>query len=267
MIHPLVNIKNKQSERKSIVFWVIIGISVFALSFAPVRGVFTRMIYFVTPGIWSTKDSVANTWDSLTANFHSKDILQNENASLSAEVNRLQAQILDRNLLAEKVIRLEESLGRVRSDDRVVAGVLAGPGRSPYDTIVVDAGAEEGVKVGDTVVYAGSGVVGEIIETTPETSKVKLFSYPGEDHTVVVGPRSIPVVARGRGMGNFEAKLPENSPVEVGDQVLTFKEGLILGTVALIEEKQAEPVKKIYFRSAFNITEMRSVEVIITKQP
>lgn len=257
---------NQLLQRKNIALIALVAISAFALLYAPLRNMLTQAVYSVAPQMWSAGDTTKSAFGSFMTNFRNKDTLVHENEILNEAIDLMHAQVLDRNLLVEKVTRLEEALGRVRMDDRVVASVLVGPGRSPYDTLVIDAGTDEGVNVGNQVVYAGSGVIGEIIETTNVTSKVKLLSSPDEEHSVIVGSYYIPVLALGKGMGNFEAKVPQDSRVEIGDRVVSLKGNLILGTVSLVEEKPAEPVKRIFFRVPFNITEIRSVEVIIDKR-
>lgn len=265
MIYHRGKLSNRLLSKKRIALSAFFTISIGVLLYAPTRNILTQGVYSVTTGIWLAGDTVANSLGSFIANFQTKKALVDENKTLLEEVGRMQALVLDRNLLTEKVARLEESFGRPRSDDRVVAEVIAGPGRSPYDTLIIDAGAEQGISAGDTVVYAGSGVVGEIVEVTSFSAKAKLYSSPGENNEVVVGAYNFPIVALGRGMGNFEAKVPQDSAISVGDTVI-MKGGYILGTVSLIEEKPAEPFKRIFFRVPFNITEIRSVEVIINKR-
>ncbi|OIP65556.1 MAG: hypothetical protein COV32_00690 [Candidatus Yonathbacteria bacterium CG10_big_fil_rev_8_21_14_0_10_43_136] len=257
--HP----NNYLLQEKKIALIVLVSISAFAVLYSPIRDTLTRALYYVTPGIWYIGEKTKSSIGFVLANFRDSGTLVDENIILNEAIELMHTQVLDRNLLAEKVIRLEEALGRLRMDDRVVASVLAGPGRSPYDTLVIDAGENEGINVNNYVTYAGSGVIGKIIETTGNSSKVKLFSYPNEEHAVLVGDSYIPAVAVGTGMGNFEAKVPQESSVEIGDNIITAKGDFILGTVFIIEEKLSEPFKRLLFRLPFNISQIRSVEVII----
>lgn len=264
MIHRHANSRNSFHGSKNITLVALVAISFFVLLFTPIRNTLTDAVYVVAPSVWGVGGKVTGVWNFIAANITSKETLLKENETLHIEIDRMQAQVLDRNLLAEKVTKLEEALGRARSDDRVAAEVVVGPGRSPYDTLVIDAGSEEGIKNGDAVVYAGSSIIGEIIEVSPFSSKVKLYSSPGEEHLVIVGTYNFPVTAFGRGMGNFEAKVPQDGAIALGDNVVSVKEGLILSTISLVEEKPAEPFKRIFFREPFNITEIRSVEVIVS---
>jgi cell shape-determining protein MreC len=154
----------------------IILTSTFVLFYDPVRGAVSGAVYSVAPGIWELGGRVGDSWSVFWGEFRLKRSLVHENEVLQKEVARMQGQMLDRNLLEERVVELEGKLGRAGSDDRVTARVLAGPGRSPYDTLVIDAGSEQGILVGDHVVYTGAGVIGTVAEVYPTSAKVRLFS-------------------------------------------------------------------------------------------
>lgn len=263
MIYRHNSLARRFVNRKNIALVLLVSISAFALLFSPIRSLLTQAVYAVAPGVWGAGNRAATAWGDLLADLRTKESLMKENENLTALTERMQAQVLDRNLLAERVSKLEDALGRAGSDNRVVANVLSGPGKSPYDTLALDAGGEQGISVGDMVVYAGSGVIGEVVEAAPMSAKIKLYSSPGEEHTVLIGSHTVPVVALGRGMGNFEAKVPQDSAVAIGDTVVLAKGNLIFGTVSLVEEKPAEPFKRIFFRVPFNISEIRTVEVIV----
>lgn len=257
---------NSPAKKKLLTLGAVVLASAFLLFVSPVRSVVSHTAYTIAPGLWELGGNMGASWDSFWGEFRLKRSLVHENEVLQEEVSRMQAQMLDRNLLEEQVVELEGKLGRTGSDDRVTARVLVGPGRSPYDTLIIDAGTEQGILVGDRVVYAGAGVIGVIAEVYPTSSKVSLYSSPNKETPVVIGGQAIPAIARGRGMGNFEAKVPQGSVVAVGENVLVPGENLILGAVGSLEEKSAEPFVHVFFRMPFNITAVRSVEVIKGKR-
>lgn len=260
MIHRRDNRKIRQRE---VALIATLALGAFLLLYAPSRTALTGVVYRTAPGIWDFGAWMSDAGKGVTTNFHLKRSLVHENEALKAELTRLQALVLDRNLLEEKVSKLEEALGRTVGDDRVVARVLAVPGWSPYDTLVLDVGSNNGVLVGDLVVYAGSGVVGEVIEVYAETAKAKLYSSPESERMVVVGPQAIPGKVHGRGLGNFEMIVPQGSAIAVGDEVRTPGGSLIVGIVGAIEETATHPTMRVFFRSPWNVTEMRSVEVLV----
>lgn len=250
-------------SNRNIALAIIVAVGAFSLLCSPVRAVLTEVLYSVAPSVWKTRSTAMGVEDGIFANFQIKRSLAFENAALREEVSRMQALVLDRNLLEERVFKLEEALGRTSNDNRVSAEVLSVPLRSPYDILVIDAGEDHGIAVGNSVVYAGSGAIGETVEVYGSSSKVKLYSSPTGERLVLVGKNAIPGAAHGRGMGNFEVRLPKGSGVSVGDTVVMPKGGLILGIVGLVEEEPTLPFVNVLFRTTFNISDIRSVEVII----
>lgn len=266
MIHRRTNSYDKFFSIRNVVLGVSVATALLVLLYTPARNAVTQAVFVVAPGIWKSDGTAIEVKDSFWAVFRTKQSLVEENSYLLSELSRMQAQVLDRNLLAEKVAKLDEALGRAHGDNRVVAEVIAGPRQAAYDTLIIDAGREQGVTVGDEVVYAGSGLVGTVVEVFDSLSKIKLYSTPEEDHLVLAGEDRLPVVAVGRGMGNFTAKVPQGSGLKIGDNIISLEGGFILGTVSFVEEKPAEPFDRIFFRVPFNVAEMHSVEVVKTKQ-
>ena len=259
----------RQSDRRSVRFvpvaLVVILFCIFSLLYRPVRELISQTIYAQASAVWKFGGVVGDTWNGFWGSFRSSGSFIKDNDTLKEEINRMQAEVLDRNLLSERVTKLEEMLGRKGEDNRVVAQVLSDVAHSPYDVLVIDAGSEQGVSVGDQVVYAGAGVIGEIVEVYNTSAKVKFFSSPERERAVQIGTRGIPGLARGRGMGNFETKVPQGSSVSVGDEVRLPGNALILGIVGAVDEKPAQPFVRVLFRTTFNIAEIRSVEVLVKK--
>ena len=254
---------NTPLQKKAITIITIVALGLFLLIYSPVRSGLTRIAYAVSSPFYKLAGFVTDVGGTFIVNFRNKESLTYDNALLRAENSRLGAQVLDRNLLQERVMKLEEILGRPHNDNRVVADVTIGFRHSVYDTFSIDAGSDHGIQNGDPVVYAGSGIIGEIAEVSAVSSKVKLYSSPGEEYSVLLGAHAIPAVARGKGNGNFESKIPQGSAVSVGDKVIVAKGNLLLGTVGSIDEKPGVPLSTVLFRSSFNPTEIDAVEVIV----
>lgn len=247
---------------------VLICVLVFSILLIPsIRGTFSRWLYMVAPSFWEWGDTTFAEIRTFNALVVDKRKIIAENEGLRADLLRMETLVLDRNLLAERIVALEELLSRKGSDNRISAHLLWKPGRALYDVFVVDAGASKGVAKGDRVVYAGSGVVGEVIEVYPTSAKVKLYSSPGEARKVLVGEQEIPAIALGRGMGNFETRVPRGSLLVAGQHVflppfISGEEKLILGVIGVVEEDPEEPFDRILFRVPFNVQEMRFVEIV-----
>ncbi|MEK7539000.1 MAG: rod shape-determining protein MreC [Patescibacteria group bacterium] len=260
---------NNRTRRKIITGSALCALGLFVLLIPGVRAPFSRTVYMVAPSVWEWGDGIGKAVSLFVATTKERQVLIFENEALKGDFARMEALVLDRNLLEERVAILEESLGRKGNDNRILAKVLWVPGRTPYDTFVVDVGSEQEVSLGDLVVYAGAGVVGEVMEVYERSAKIKLYSFPGETREVLVGEAEIPGTAVGRGMGNFEVKIPRDSLVLSGDWVFlpphtTGQDKFILGTVGFVEKKPEESFDHILFRAPFNTAEIQTVEVLRT---
>lgn len=257
---------NVLARRKFLVPVALVIIGVLMLSYGPLRNVVSRAVYSTAPEIWELGGIVGNSWGAFWSEFRLKRALVHENKVLQEEVALMQVRVLDRNLLEGRIRELDEKLGRADGDDRVSARVLSGAGQNPYDMLVIDVGTRQGVLVGDQVVYTGAGIIGTVVEAYTTSAKVSLFSSPNKETMVVFAGQAIPATARGRGMGNFDAKVPQESLIVLGENVLIPGKDMILGVVGAIEKTPSEPFMKVFFRTPFNIATIRSVEVIKSKK-
>ena len=251
-----------QISKKRVTLFAIIVLSFFSLIYTPVREELMRLVYPFASGVFYLGNKTAGIGNALVNNFRDKNALVYENSMLRAQNSLLQAEVLDRSVLQGQIAQLEGTLGRSKNNNLVVANVLAGFSQSPYDTLTIDVGTNQGIKNGDYVAYGGVGVVGYIAEATETYSKVKLYSSPGEEYLVLIGSHLIPATARGKGDGNFDAKVPQGSMIIVGDVVTVPKDNLVLGRVTAINQKEGAPYATVLFRSSFNPTEVQTVEVV-----
>jgi len=144
----------------------------------------------------------------------------------------------------------------------VLGVILARPPRTPYDSLLIDIGEDEGLLVGDVVYGDREYVLGTIVEVQRGTSIVKLYSAPDQKIDVLVGDSTIPVVAEGRGSGNFYIKLPKNVTVTEGDQIIAPGiVGKVLGTAERIDSDPGEAYAHIYFRAPVNLYTLHYVQV------
>lgn len=254
---------NLSSVRRRALLVLVLLLSFFSLWYTPIRSWLTQAVFSAGAAPLSFGNTVGGASNSFWGGFRFKESLAYENAMLRAENSRMQALVLDRNLLQERVTKLEESLGRSRNDNRVVADVIVGIGQSFYDTIILDVGSDHGIQNGDSVVYAGSSLIGQIVEVSATSAKMKFYSSPGEEYPALLGPHSIPSTVHGRGNGNFDTKIPENSDLVVGDKVIVPKGNLLLGTITEIEKTPGVPFATVFFRMPLNLTEIRTVEVLL----
>lgn len=182
---------------------------------------------------------------------------------LRAELASTSAALADRDLLYKEVTDLRGRLGRAdASQARVLAAVLQRPPWTPYDTLVIDAGADHGIAVGSLVSAGGQGLIGRVSEVYGTTARVELFSAPGTSYQALLNG-TLPIAVEGQGGGSLRAEVPAGTQVAAGDTV-AFP-GLMGGIVSLVsatEAKEGESFIVVYMRLPTNPQDLRFVEVL-----
>lgn len=164
-------------------------------------------------------------------------------------------------LVAEN-LQLKNELGRTDTSHPLLAVILKRPPVSAYDTFILDVGSTDGVKVDDLVYALGNIPIGKIAETFGNTSKVRLYSSSDEKFDILIGSTSIATTAIGKGGGFFEASMPRDTKIKVGDRVLIpALNNAFVGTVEGVASEASEPFSKVLFRQPVNMYEMRWVFV------
>jgi len=251
------NRKRHHHWRWLVIVFVIVGL---LFSIPATRGV---MMFLARP-IWKIErallDGLSSSWSLLS----SKRTLVEENRRLSEENSKSEYYILVNNFLRNENDQLHDLLGR-KSDKNthsIMASVLIKPGRSPYDILIIDAGSNYNVSVGD-LVSIESVVVGDVTEVYAETSKVELYSTPGKNLPVLIGPNSIQGEALGLGGGNFRVKLPKETEIKEGDSiVIPSITSNVFGVVEKIISGDNNTFQDIYFKTPFNLSELKFIEIL-----
>lgn len=155
--------------------------------------------------------------------------------------------------------QLKEIVGRKSEhDDRLLSVVLSRPPRVPYDSLIIDIGEKHDIHAGDLVYAEMDYIIGHVEVVYSNSSVVKLFSSPGEKVDVLVGSSTIPVVAEGRGSGNFYIKVP----IVEGDQIITpGLRPIVLGTAEHVDTSEGEAFSHIYFKLPVKLNALHYVQI------
>lgn len=175
-----------------------------------------------------------------TAELSARNVqLREENAALANENQEL--------LQKEKAVTSLEGQG-------IVAGVVARPPESPYDTLVLAAGEKAGVTIGMEAFGAGGVPLGIVSATLADFSRVTLFSAP---HMIVngwVGKDSLPLTLQGVGAGAFSAVAPRAANISVDDTVFLPGPGALpIGKITRIDSTPSLPSVELHIAPALNI--------------
>lgn len=205
------------------------------------------------------------TRDFLSLNLSSKKGLYKQNVLLKEELEKTQVKLALVDELESENETLKSILGRVDHDSTIVlSAILSKPNNTPYDTLIIDRGSEDGISSDDLVFVKGDVLIGEIESVSKKTSKVIMFSTPGNISQVVYADTGRYFNAKGLGGGTFEVDVTRDVEVSEGD--LFFYPGLDnnpIGVVRKIDFDPRDPFKKVLMKSPINIQDERWVEVRI----
>lgn len=237
------HLKSDRYERKripvlkgiSLVFACFILIQIVVPTFLP------RIAHHIFSPFWTVKtDDTAQTIAELQTKIDSFSLIEKEHTTLLTE------------------------LGQKKPSEMIFARVLVLPPQSIYDMLIIDSGSIQGVTVGKKV-YAGNNILlGEVVEVYEKTAKVKLYSSPDEKYDIIIGTASSSVRAMGIGRGNgmFEALVPREAKVVVGDIVTVPQiSTTVYGKVSYIITDPARAFDSVLFQSSIPLQSLRRVYV------
>ena len=265
---------DKKIKRKKF-FNIALGVLVLVILFYFRSGIFNGLS-FMAGGLFRPVlilgNNIGEKFGNLGAYFASKNSLSAENENLKMQILESEADRANYASVVAENASLKEMLGRKDpKTNMILATILAKPNQSPYDTLVIDAGAGQGIKEGDTVFALGHSSTGEalgnipigrVADIYPNSSKVVLFSNPGEKTQVIISGRDVFVELVGRGGGNFEMILPRDLTLQKGDQVVLPRiNPYVLAVVEEIISDPREPFTKALLVSPVNAQELKFVEI------
>ena len=109
------------------------------------------------------RENTFTSFSNFGTYFESKKILNNENVNLKNELNDLKTSLFSLDALRDENLKLKEELGRKFVKNSIIASVLARPTLSPYDTLIIDVGSDDGISVGDKVVVGNELSIGMLM--------------------------------------------------------------------------------------------------------
>lgn len=173
----------------------------------------------------------------------SQQRLANENRELRQALMLARARLNRVAALASQNARLKELLdARKNLGLEVQLARLIEIDLDPFrHRVVLDAGSSQGVVAGQPVIDA-DGVMGQIVETLPNTSVAMLVTDPNHATPVVIERTGLRTIANGSGAidGLVLPNIPISADIRVGDRLVTsgmggrFPAGFPVGTIRAI---------------------------------
>jgi rod shape-determining protein MreC len=138
----------------------------------------------------------------------------------NAQVQELQERLVE---LESQNQRLQELLGYVSShpEQGVVAPVIGRSADHWWQQVILGRGSRDGIEDG-AIVSGTGGLVGRVIQVTPNTSRVLLISDPSSQIGVTVG--------RSRFMGYLRGQAENRAVMEFFDKVPDVRPGDVIST-------------------------------------
>lgn len=104
--------------------------------------------------------------------------------------------------------------------------------------------------------------IGQVAQTFGDTSIVSLFSSPGQTYPVEIGSYRVSATAVAEGSGMFEAMVPNNSNIAVGDPVIVpgIQTGVFASVVSVVSDP-ARPYSVVLFQSPVDPFSLYFVEI------
>jgi len=217
---------------------------------------------------------VRNLFGWFSSTLHAKSQL----AELRKENDRLRTQLIERQsdersyAALRRLYHLDNELGATAYHP-VMAAVI---GKSPNlwnSTVDIDKGTADGVQTNDPVVV-GEGVVGKVTLAGPDGAQVSLITDSNVEVSAVINETGAPgMVVPKVGAPNdlLMEYLPANTPVNVGDYVVTsgtiqsgddslFPKGIPIGQVTSVQEEGSD--KSVNVHPLVELHGLETVQVL-----
>ena len=209
--------------------------------------------------------------DLLIEFVSTRERLIRRNADLERELLLMKARTARTDAISAENDRLRELFNsRARlPDDVLVAELIEVIPDVTRREIVVDKGRAHGVAVGQAVIDS-TGVFGQVVETTPLTSRVLLVTDPSHAIPVQVIRSKVFAIASGGGRGpHLLDNPPVTTDIVVGDALVSsglgrrFPRDYPVGVVTRIVKDPTLPYAQVMWEPSAALTRSRQVLVVL----
>ncbi len=201
-------------------------------------------------------------WQAVAPVLSLRNRLSQTDASLlRASLASTTAALADRDALYQQNLQLKALLGRNATTHTTLAAVLERPPNIPYDTLMIDIGSSEGVVPGALAFAGGNTAVGTVSDVYQSTSRVVLFSAPGQSYQAQL-EGGVPLTLSGQGAGSMQGEVPAGTVVSTGQAVLLPGIALAFtGTVSYIHQESGASFITVYVQLPADVFSLQYVEV------
>ena len=235
-------------------------------------GAATELLIPVERVLGGFGSTIARAWQAVAE----IETLRSDNESLRAQVDRLtleNIQLREQGFAAQQAAQLAAT-ARALPFRSLTAPVIARDPSGVVRTIVLGAGAKDGVYLDDIVISA-QGVVGRVSEVGQSYSKVLLVTDSGSSVSALVqGSRAAGIVRGQFGDTLVMDWILQTEDVKVGDVVITaglavgdglrslYPKGLVLGKVVEVTKGESGTFRRAILVPAVDLRHLENVLVV-----
>jgi rod shape-determining protein MreC len=201
--------------------------------------------------------------------FYHRNMIQAER--LQNDVDLLRWRLFDLREVAQENTRLKNLFNfKQKSSLHLVAARVIGRSLDSWSSsLSIDKGRYKGIKSG-MVVITPQGLVGSIVESTDNTSKVLLINDPNQGiSSIVQRSRQEGLVSGTLGTNLIMRYLPDDAAIIVGDIIITselsqiYPKGLLVGRVVNIRREFSGLNRYALVKPVVDLANLEEVLVII----
>lgn len=226
--------------------------------------------YLISSSINQFFFPVIKNLEDFFAAFFQFEKLKEENQHLSRQVKEL---LVEKQRWREigkenEVLKKALNIGLEKDFEMRLAQVVGKDVSG--DIFIINKGEKDGLLAGEVVITPEKVLVGKILKTYDNFSKVRLFTDKDFSLNAQIGEKEVEGVLKGE--GNLKAKIhfvPKEKEVFVGDEIFTsnlgnnFPSGLLIGEVEKIEKVDTEFYQQLVVKPALDIKNLKFVFVIL----
>lgn len=221
--------------------------------FAALKPLRSQLGAVLTP-LYYVAELPVRAWDAVYLQLTSRADLIAENERLRAEALLARHKLQKLASLTEQNVRLRELLNSSELlDERVLVAELIGIDPNPFaQRIMIDRGERDGVFLGQPVLDA-TGLMGQVVEVLPFTSRVLLITDVSHSLPVQINRNGLRAIASGTGNSEWlELRhVGDTADIRVDDIVVSsglgqrFPAGYPVGRVTHVNRDSSQPFAEV----------------------
>lgn len=234
-----------QSRKKKRIYGPYILFSIIAIAFLWGLGSWVRKYRSVVAPISA---------EVIDLSVLSKQALIKKIIALQIDLDHARVSQTQQNVLERENESLKAELGRPLSKGGVIARIITRPNQSLYDTVIIDAGKQQGIVIGKTAYAFGDVSLGTISSVEENQSTITLFSAPGRETTGTAIANNSTLTLIGRGAGEYEVRMPRDVVFQEGDTITEQSiYNVPLATIQKIVSDPRDPFQRLLAKIPLNI--------------